>query len=205
MRGGAALKLTTAKYFTPSGRCIHRETNRRQVRSSEDIKIGKTAEVEPDPEFETRMGRRVYGGGGIVPDVTVPYPRLSAVAERLERNLMFYKFAFYYIEKHEAVNTDAFKVTPDVVSEFRQFLEGKNFEYTEKEFEDSRQYVERAVARDIMVQLSGEEAGFKVHAEGDPQVQKGFEILRKAHTRQELFTVAQAMAPPGEGSPTERQ
>lgn len=202
---GAALKLTTAKYFTPSGRCIHSESSRRQVRSSEDIKIGKTAGEEPDPEFQTSMGRTVYGGGGILPDVIVPYPRISGVAERFERNLMFYKFAFDFLEKHKDLTAASFKVTPGVVSEFKAYVKDKNVEYTEKEFQDDQQYIERAVAREIMVQLAGEEAGFKVHSEGDPQVQKGFEILRKAHTREELFTVAQAMAPPAEESSAQTQ
>ena len=195
LRDGAALKLTTAKYFTPSGRCIHREEAPEQVRTAGDIKIGKSTEKTEDPAFKTAAGRTVYGGGGILPDVVVPYPRISAVAEKLERNLAFYKFAFEYLSKHKGTKAGAFKVTPSVMSEFKQFVKDKKIEYVEKEFEDDRAYVERAIAREVALQLSGEEAAFIVHSEGDPQVQKGFEILRKARTTADLFKLAQTMAP----------
>jgi carboxyl-terminal processing protease len=204
LREGAALKLTTAKYFTPSGRCIHREEPHPQARSAGDIKIGKSAEKAEDPAFKTAAGRTVYGGGGILPDVVVPYPRMSAVAEKLERNLAFYKFAFEYLNKHKGTKPDGFKVTPSVVSEFKKFVKDKKIDYVEKEFEDDHAYIERAIAREVMSQLSGEEAAFIVHSEGDPQVQKGFEILRKAHTTADLFKLAQAMAPT-EGTPSDEK
>ena len=201
LRDGAALKLTTAKYFTPSGRCIHREDTKRQVRTTADIKIGESAEKAEDPAFKTAAGRTVYGGGGILPDVVVPYPRISAIAEKFERNLAFYKFAFEYLEKHKNTKADAFKVTPAVVSEFKKFVKEKKIEYVDKEFDDDRPYIERAIAREVISLLSGEEAAFIVHSEGDPQVQKGFEILRKARTTADLFKLAQAMAPAEEAAP----
>ncbi|MBN1503575.1 MAG: hypothetical protein JW952_00760, partial [Candidatus Eisenbacteria bacterium] len=204
LREGAALKLTTAKYFTPSGRCIHREESRQEVRTAGDIKIGKSAEKAEDPAFKTAGGRTVYGGGGVLPDVVVPYPRISAVAEQLERNLAFYKFAFEYLDKHKGTKPDAFRVTPSVVSEFKHFVKDKKIDYVEKQFEDDRAYIERAIAREIASQLSGEEAAFIVHSEGDPQVQKGFEILRKAHTTADLFRLAQAMAPAEETASGEK-
>jgi carboxyl-terminal processing protease len=205
LRDGAALKLTTAKYFTPSGRCIDSETTQRQARSAADIKIGKTAEKKEEPAYKTAAGRTVYGGGGILPDVVVPYPKISAIAEKFERNLAFYKFAFEYLDKHKGTKADAFKVTPAVVGEFKNFLKEKKLDYAEKEFDDDRAYIERAIDREIMSRLSGEEAAFIVYSEGDPQVQKAYELLRKAHTTADLFKLAQATPPAGEGSATAKQ
>ncbi|MFH0777859.1 MAG: S41 family peptidase [Candidatus Eisenbacteria bacterium] len=193
MRNGAGLKLTTAKYHTPSGRCIHAEEDRRQVRSAGDIKIGKTDE-EPRPEFKTAQGRVVYGGGGVTPDVVVHYVRLSSIAERLERNLLFYKFAGEYTEKRRGLQAERFKVTPSVVGDFKKYLKDEKFDFNEKDFQDDSAYIERAVEREIMRELAGDEAAFKVHVKGDPQVEKAFGILRKARSRGELFKVAQAEA-----------
>ena len=192
MRDGAALKLTTAKYFTPSGRCIHAEAKRSPIRSAGDIKIGKEAE-EKRPEFKTAMGRIVYGGGGITPDVVVKLPQLSTIAEKLERNLMFYKFTSEYLDKHKGLKNETFKVTPSLVSEFKKYLKDKTFEYEEKDFDADRPYVERAITREFVNRLAGEEAAFKIYVQGDPQVQQGFELLRKARSRQQLFKVAESM------------
>jgi len=193
MKDGSALKLTTAKYFTPSGRCIDAEAKPPVVRSASDIKIGKQPE-EKKPEYKTVMGRIVYGGGGITPDVTVSLPQLSPIAEKLERNMMFYKFTGDYLERHKGLKADGFKVTPALAGEFKKYLKDKKFEYEEKDFEADRAYIERALAREALNQLAGEEAAFEVYVQGDPQVQTGFELLRKARSRQELFKVAEAMS-----------
>jgi carboxyl-terminal processing protease len=192
LRDGAALKLTTAKYFTPSGRCIDAQPKQARIRSASDIKIGKQAE-EKKPQFKTAMGRIVYGGGGITPDVVVKLPQLSTISEKLERNLMFYKFAGEYLEKHKGIKPESFRVTSPMVSDFKKYLKEKSFEYEEKDFDADRAYVERAIAREAANELAGEEAAFKIHIQGDPQVQKGFELLRKARSRLELFKIAEAM------------
>jgi len=194
LRDGAALKLTTALYYTPSGRCINSEENRPEARTAADIKIGKSAEKTPAPEYKTAGGRTVYGGGGILPDVVVPYSKISAIAEKFERNLAFYKFAFEYLNKHKGTKAEAFKVTPAVLSEFKQFVKDKKIDYAEKDFDADRAYIERAITREIMSQLAGEEAAFIVYSQGDPQVQMCLELLRKARTTPELFKVAQAQA-----------
>jgi carboxyl-terminal processing protease len=194
LRNGAALKLTTASYYTPSGRCIHAESHRRRIRSSADIKIGEPEEEEKRPEFKTSGGRTVYGGGGITPDLEVGYPRLSAVAERMERGLLFYKFAVEYIENNDGLEADGLEVSPALLEAFTDFLEEKSFEYGETEFQDDREYIGRAVAREIVGELAGDEAKFRVHIQGDPQVQTGLEILRQARSKEELFRVAVAMS-----------
>ncbi len=200
LRNGAALKLTTASYYTPSGRCIHAESKRRRIRSSADIKIGEPEEEEERPEFKTSGGRTVYGGGGISPDVEVEYPRLSAVAERLERSLMFYKFAVEYIDDNDGLEAEGFEISPPVLEAFTDFLGEKEFEYDDAEIQDDLEYIERAIAREIVGELVGEEAQFRVHIQGDPQVQTGLEILRQARSREELFRVAETMAAEKEGS-----
>jgi len=199
LRDGAALKLTTAKYFTPSGRCIHAEDKRPAIRNAGDIKIGKQPE-EKRPEYKTAMGRIVYGGGGITPDVTVSLPKLSAIAENLERNLMFYKFAGDYLGKHKDIKVESFKTSPALTGEFKKFLKDKKFEYQDKDFDADRDYISRAISREIVSQLGGEEAAFKVYIQGDPQVQTAFQLLNKAHSRAELFKVAAAMPAPKEKS-----
>jgi carboxyl-terminal processing protease len=200
LSNGAALKLTTASYYTPSGRCIHAEDTRRRIRSSADIKIGEPEEEER-PEFKTSGGRIVYGGGGITPDLEIRYPMLSAIAESLERALLFYKFGVDYAQKNEGLVAEDFEVSPAIIDEFKDFLSEQEFEYSEKEFENDREYIERAVAREIVGELAGEEAKFRVHIQGDLQVQTGLELLRQARSREELFRVAEAMSAQEEESP----
>ncbi|UCF78671.1 MAG: S41 family peptidase [Candidatus Eiseniibacteriota bacterium] len=201
LRNGAALKLTTATYYTPSGRCIHAESQRRRVRSSADIKIGPPEEEEEErPEFRTSGGRIVYGGGGVTPDVEIKYPTLSAIAERLERGLLFYKFAVDFIEGDGQLTADGFEVFPAVVDDFADFLAEQDFAYGEAEFRDDLEYIERAIKREVVGELAGDEAQFKVYIQGDPQVQAALDMLRQSRSKQELFQVAEAMSASTESS-----
>lgn len=132
LQDGAGLKLTTAKYYTPSGRCIQRPEDLKNNGSD----TGETAvpdSVKSDStqmkqKFFTNDGRVVYGGGGITPDVYVPYPRLSPLEYNLLAKLTFFDFAVHYTATHPNLPKD-FEVDENMLTEFKEFLKTKNFSY----------------------------------------------------------------------------
>lgn len=124
-----ALKLTTAKWYIPSGRCIQKDS--RSTRHPEDIAIAETdsTDVEEEKEvFFTKGGRIVYGGGGVVPDIEIEDKRLNALELNLERLSMFFDFSVKYTTEYPDIVED-FEVTPDLINQFKLYLEEKDFTY----------------------------------------------------------------------------
>lgn len=145
-----ALKLTTAKYYVPSGRCIQKPE--RSTKHPEDLEFpleDEEEEIDEDREiFYTNGGRIVYGGGGIVPDIKVERERYQPIEINLERQSMFFNFAVDYTSRHPEVGRD-FKVTDEIFEEFRQFCKERDFDYTSKmelsldEFEEAVESADR--------------------------------------------------------------
>ncbi len=130
--GSMALKLTTAKYYIPSGRCIQRpETqgkNSRAHASLDGEEMIDSLVVSDEEVFYTNGGRIVYGGGGVVPDVDVERELWKAIEINLDRKSMFFDFAVKYLADHPTLRPD-FEVTDEMVEEFRAFTKEKEFDY----------------------------------------------------------------------------
>ncbi|MFH0761479.1 MAG: S41 family peptidase [Bacteroidota bacterium] len=122
----ANLKLTTAKYYIPSGRCIQAldYANRRP-----DGSVGHI----PDSlisEFRTRNGRIVKDGGGIIPDILVDQQQLSRMASNLIYSNLLFDYATKFQNTHPQIpKPTGFTLTDEVYAEFRNFLTAQNFTY----------------------------------------------------------------------------
>ena len=125
---GTALKLTTAKWYVPSGRCIQK--NVRSTRHPEDLAETDTAAVDSSQLeiFHTKGGRIVYGGGGISPDIIVEPDKLTAIELNLERLSLFFDYAIKYTTAHPDLKAD-FEVTDAMLNDFKNFLKEKKFTY----------------------------------------------------------------------------
>ncbi|MGB7062131.1 MAG: S41 family peptidase [Candidatus Zixiibacteriota bacterium] len=126
------LKLTIAKYYVPSGRCIQKPETAKRRKPGAPVQV---EEDEPDSlvemekeVFYTNGGRKVYGGGGIVPDIEIERPDLKPIELNLERQSMFFNFAVSYLSTHPDIPRD-FEINGQILEEFRAFLKEKNFTY----------------------------------------------------------------------------
>lgn len=123
------LKITTAKYYTPSGRCIQALDYSHR---NEDGSVGNV----PDSlisEFKTKNGRKVYDGGGIIPDVDIEVPTLSNIAISLVLKDLIFDYANLYKHKHATIaSADKFKLSDAEYAEFIEFLSDKDFDYKTK-------------------------------------------------------------------------
>jgi carboxyl-terminal processing protease len=133
---GTALKLTTAKWYVPSGRCIQKSSH--NSRHPDDLTDIDSLQAEADTiaqvdstkleVFHTKGGRIVYGGGGITPDITVEPERLTPIELNLERLSMFFDYAIQYTNAHPNLKPD-FEVTDQMIQDFRNYLREKKFTY----------------------------------------------------------------------------
>lgn len=123
----AQLKVTVAKYYIPSGRCIQAldYTHRNELGSVDHV---------PDSlisAFKTRNGRIVYDGAGILPDVQTEAQNMSDITFSLVNKNYVFDFATNYVIKHPALNADArdFQITDADYNDFVNFLQGKDYTY----------------------------------------------------------------------------
>ncbi len=123
-----SVKITTAKYYIPSGRCINNDKH--TFMHSEDVFVHSKKDSSDTTRkvYHTKDGRVVYGGGGIEPDIVVKYPKLSNFEWELIRKSMFFSFAAKYAA---TVKDTARPVVVDdsVLRAFRQFLKEKKFKF----------------------------------------------------------------------------
>ncbi len=120
------IKITTAKYYIPSGRCIQkRDYGKDGVLVIDSTHTDSSAHV-----FYTRNKRKVHDKGGIEPDVLVKNDSLAAVSIALIRKNMFFDFAVQFHQQHPQWADSTFTITPELMSSFQNFLTEKNFQFT---------------------------------------------------------------------------
>lgn len=120
-----ALKLTTARYYVPSGRSIQKSSHS----GPNDKAVADDTTADQRAKFYTASGRTVYGGGGIVPDIELELDPYEPIEINLDRQGLFFSFAVDYVSTHSDLTLD-FEVTPVILSDFESYIEGKEFTYS---------------------------------------------------------------------------
>lgn len=119
------MKITIAKYYIPSGRCIQAHPKVVRNKNMEIIYVPDSALTE----FKTKNGRIVYDGAGIYPDVFIPQLLKNEFIDSLNNNFIFFLFANQYHSKNLTIdNVDKFKITDAIYTDFINYLE-INFDF----------------------------------------------------------------------------
>ena len=187
---GAGIALTTAKYYTPSGRLIQRDySSYYDYYAQLDDDEVETTDMAPEvaqPEFATDLGRKVYGGGGIAPDVEVEIPDSPEGLQFLYVRNAFFDFAVDYHRRHEAsIKAADWEPPATLVDEFRNWLGQEEIAKPEKVaemFADEAlaEIARRQIHSDIFTAAFGTEAAHRVLARGDVQIQAALELFEEA-------------------------
>ncbi len=182
---GAGLALTTSKYYTPAGRNIQRDFS-----SVYDYYLADTGEQpeetarETREVFETGLGRKVYGGGGIAPDVVVKPRELPDALQILEVRSTIFNFAVDYAARHPDLTKEV-GVTPAIVEEFIAFVNSKDVMPATEVREAiaqaaDRSWLERALKAEIVAAKYGFDASYPFRLQGDDQVARALEMFPEA-------------------------
>ncbi len=171
------LALTTARYYTPSGRCIQRDYTHGldDYYNPDDDKDAKPQ----GPAYKTDLGRVVYGGGGINPDITVVPPKATEYVFNLRyRYSAFFRFA---VQEKERFGIQPGQHADDVVLDrFKTWALEQKLPYTDKDWEANREAMKEQLSVEMQNVAYGVEAGFKLGCETDPVVQKALELMPQA-------------------------
>lgn len=195
---GYALALTTARYYTPSGRSIQRDYASTALEEYYAPAERKACEVgSSDPKL-TDAGRKVYGGDGITPDYCVEPEAPSKFVSYLIGRQAFGGFARGYeaaggeekiagtgsrslgsSAKVKLLSKD-FQVDDAMLADFRAYLDSRKLRYTEAELAEHREDVVRRIEEQVVMQVFGEGEARRRSAAWDPQVRKALELIPRA-------------------------
>ncbi len=177
------LALTTARYYTPSGRLIQRDY---KSISLYEYHYERKVPEHPTEIRQTDSGRQVTGGGGITPDIVVDMPKYTKFQEEMFRNDVFFPqeqgvggFTRYFLGTRPSI-THSFEVDDKVMKDFRDYLAKHNIRYTEPEFAENQDWVKRKIKQEVFMSNYGTQEGFKVLLDADPQVQKAIDAIPQA-------------------------
>ncbi len=168
---GTGLALTTALYYTPSGRSIQKPLD-----SSQFALGAATAHPNGQSEFHTDAGRKVTGGGGIVPDYVVAPPPVTRLEVVLQASGSFTTFATGYVASHKI--TEDFKVTPALLDDFQVFLSQHDIQPGVNQWSTERDFIANGLKTEIFNLTLGVAKGDEVDAQRDPMILKAVETLR---------------------------
>jgi carboxyl-terminal processing protease len=172
------LALTTAHYYTPSGRLIQREYT--GVSLYDYYYNPETGDNNANKEVKlTDSGRTVYGGGGITPDVKIPPIKSNKFQDEMLMKYVFFNFSKHYMALHKNVDKN-FNVDDATMQEFRHFLDDQKVPFSEADLKDNNDWVRANIKAELFVNQYGAQEGLRVHAETDPVVMKGLDLLGQA-------------------------
>ncbi|MFO7789408.1 MAG: S41 family peptidase [Bacteroidota bacterium] len=195
---GSALRLTVARYHTPSGRCIQKPYEESIDEYYQDVidRYMNDEFVKPDSidlndslKYKTTKGRTVYGGGGIMPDIFVPMDTTgnSELYQKIQNKNLVYEFAFKYTEEHRSrlsKHEDVASLVRDlknhqVFSDFIDFVETKGIEIKPVQLKRSRKTLKTQVHAMISRNILSDEGFYPVISQVDTTFQKALQVLQE--------------------------
>lgn len=199
---GSALRLTIARYYTPSGRLIQRgyegkeketyqkEAFNRQEKEGENIEH-KAESDSTRPIFHTNSGRVVYGGGGITPDYVLKNQTLTAFTQSAMRRGLFGQFVTAYLDgKGLKIRTEyakdskrfrnSFTVSDEVLADFRSFVTQRDLKIDEKDYEKDQTFIKTILKATFGRNFWGNEGWYPLMLQVDAQYQKALSLFPEA-------------------------
>jgi carboxyl-terminal processing protease len=177
-----ALLLTTARYYTPSGRLIQRDYKNVSLY---DYHYNPQPPTKPEVKL-TDSGRQVFGGGGITPDDIIAAPKPDDFQQMLYRRGVFYSqqqgvgdFIRFYLGEKPDITKD-FVVNDAVVTEFRKYLDKQKIKYTDADIQANINWLKWQTKREVFTSYFGLNDGYKVELQDDVQLEKAIELIPQA-------------------------
>ncbi len=214
-----ALKITTALYYSPSGRSIDIEIKKKEQSKStdwviekEEIKVldkreideikekiedkkkeKKNGEIKEDTTayYTLRLKRKVYGGGAVTPDIVLELPKMTEFETKIYQKALFFSFTVDYTAEHKIKK--GFSVEEKLLSSFKDYIKNKNIEFTDEDFEKSIDDLKIGLKRNISMKLWGIKSSYESVIMDDRQVAKAIEILEKSKNIDDMFTLIEDM------------
>jgi carboxyl-terminal processing protease len=195
--GGYALKMTTAKWFTPSGRSIQKDrTTVDGVAMEYSPDSLETDSVKADrPEFQSKGGRTIFGGGAITPDIIVRPDTISSREQEFLRSIapsnqqVYVTLSDYALQLKGSVQPN-FTVTQEWRDEFYRRLQSAGVEVDRALYADASPTINRLLENRVARYAFGDSTAKRMSLEDDAQLRRALEVLGASRTQADLFARA---------------
>lgn len=195
---GSAFRVTTARYYTPSGRLIqkpyeggkYKHSMRLDTLEGENINHDKDTKDTTRPEYKTLKGRTVFGGGGITPDYFVKMDTLTTYTVQLRRLNLFYEYVENYLSanrksiennyKNYLEFRDKFTVDESMLNNLKDLARKKKVEFDAFAFNRDIDFIKISIKSQIARDIWGNEGNYAVFVSNDDQVQKALSLFLEA-------------------------
>ncbi len=202
LSGDTGLALTTARYYTPSGRQIQRDWS-----SAYEYYSGPRKGTPHGDGHLTDAGREVYSGGGIDPDVEVEQVRPQPAVERMILDSSFFRFASDRARSGALAGMKpGWKVDSDTVRAYRDFVVKSGLQVTDEEWTSSADEIRAQLEIELINAQLGLQEGFKAQCANDPQVKAALELWDRARPEEIARAAREARTPrlgPGASEPAD--
>ena len=186
-----ALKVTTALYYSPSGRSIDTEIKENKYRKLLGMDIeGEDAEEDSTVFYTLKLERKVFGGGAVTPDIEVEVPKITELETKIYQKGLFLTFSVEYTSKHKLEK--GFSIDDNILNSFKAYLKKKELEFTDNDFEGSIEGIKIGLKRNIAIKLWGIKSSYESVLSDDIQVTKSLEILEESNKTEDLFSLIEA-------------
>ena len=200
---GSAMRVTTSRYYTPSGRLIQKpydggEYKKMLVNQDEGDNLYHTNDTKDTsrPEFKTMGGRTVFGGGGVTPDFIVKLDTLTDYSVQLRRVNLFLEYANSYFDgNREKIKSnysdyikfrDNFRVTQNMLDDFKNMAASKNIPFNEEQWSRDLDFITTSIKAIIARDIWGNNGSMAVWLATDKQIEKALTLFPEAEKLAQL-------------------
>jgi len=182
---GSAVRITTSKYYTPSGRLIQKPYEHGKYKNIDDE--AKNVADTTRPQYKTAGGRIVLGGGGITPDYIVKLDTLSEYTVSLRRLNLIYEYTENYMKSMRKSIENTYKdynsfrkdfiVSDAMLKDLISFAESRNVKFNQEQFERDKKFIITSIKFQIARDIWGNEGAYAVFVSDDEQFLKALELF----------------------------
>jgi len=193
LANGNGIKVTTSYYYIKSGRCIHKMLNDKLLKGKEVSEEEKKEDEAKSHEhiYYTVNGRKVYGGGGITPDIDIQSDLLSNFGIELRRKNAFFNFTVDYLVEHPNLDVPIdFRVDDGMLSSFLTYVQKQNITYTAADLDSTTSFIRSTLTSEFLRKKHGDNEAYKATINQDKQLQAAIDLFDKYHTMEEMFAHA---------------
>ncbi|MFQ5708365.1 MAG: S41 family peptidase [bacterium] len=191
LKDGSAIRVTVARYYTPSGRLIQRSYENGikdyLAQGFDDVDPNATPDSSlHQPSFTTSSGRKVYGGGGITPDIIVPSEKTNLSTAKLIQSQVFLEYGSNFATRHKELSRDfeffreQFRITDGLLRDFKKLARTKKIAVDEASIDSDLAFIKRRLKSQIARSLWGAREYYQIEVSEDRQVRRALKLFSQA-------------------------